>query len=243
MRAFPSSFKSEQVRQIFDEIADRYDQTNAVLSLGMHFSWNRALCRALLQCNPKNLLDLCSGTGAIGLELGRNCASLDEIFLVDFSSKMLDIAKKRHVQRGQDSSAQVHFIESDVLDLPQMVKKKHFDAICIAYGLRNLSSPEKAFQQALQTLRPGGTFAILELTRPKSYWFKRLHQFYLKFLPYLGLCMTHRLMAYRYLSQSIENFADVQMLKEMALGVGFENVCIQSMHFGIASLVVCTKER
>ncbi len=232
----------DAVRQIFDAIADRYDRTNALLSLGLHFGWNRALCRAICSFAPKSLLDLCAGTGAIGLQLAQNCHGLEDLFLLDFSSKMLNIAKKRYAQQAHSTKARISFVKADALKLPKSVKNRQFDVVCMAYGLRNLSDPHQAFQEAWQVLRPGGMFAILELTRPSGVWLGGVHRLYLKLLPYLGRCMTRCPEAYRYLRQSIESFDDAKTLKAKAIRAKFKQVSVCPLHFGIATLLICVKE-
>lgn len=242
MTSLLPSDQGEKVRQIFDAIADRYDRTNALLSLGLHFGWNRALCRAICDFAPKSLLDLCAGTGAIGLQLALNCEGLKDLFLLDFSSEMLNIAKKRSAQQAPFTNASISFVKADVLKMPKSVKQRQFDVVCMAYGLRNLCDPDRAFQEARQVLRPGGILAILELTRPSGVWLGAMHRIYLKFLPYLGRCMTRCPEAYRYLRQSIESFDDADTLKAKAMRAKFEQVRIRPLHFGIATLLICVKE-
>lgn len=233
--------KGPRLQQLFDQIAPRYDLTNALLSLGLHLRWNRALCRVVSNFAPKNLLDVCAGTGAIGLALGRNCPSLRQITLLDYSAKMLDIAKKKYSQNAHLINSDVLFLNKDAMQLKSVVSPNHFDAVCMAYGLRNVEDPFDVICQIGHVLKPGGIFAILELTRPQNSFLRAMHRAYLRCLPCLGNLMTCNFKAYRYLIESVEGFCDARELAASASRLGFAHAHVRPLCYGAATLLVFGK--
>lgn len=235
------STQAGEVRQLFGAIAQKYDTVNALLSLGLHFGWNRVLCRAISEKKPTSLLDLCAGTGAISLRLGKKLPSLKQITLLDFSSQMLSIAAQKRALAAENISASVDFLEADACQLPVALKNGQFDAVCMAYGVRNVDSPEAVFRGVWQALRPGGTLGILELTRPENPALLTLHRAYLKLLPAVGCCFTGQKRAYSHLSRSVGQFVEMRALANLARKICFEVICTRPLCFGIATLLVCRK--
>lgn len=231
----------EGARALFGAIAERYDRTNWLMSFGLHAGWNRALCRAICSAQPISLLDLCAGTGAIGLRLGQNAPHLKQITLVDFSPQMLRIAKRRCARLGK-IAARVDFIEADVCRLPRACKRGAFDAVSIAYGIRNVSNPQALFHEAWQALRPGGILGILELTRPQNALLFRLHRLYLGLLPHLGYLATGHKEAYTHLIQSVGQFVDARKLTELAQRAHFVPLLVRPLSLGISTLLLFRKE-
>lgn len=240
-RAAHSDVGEKDLRKMFGVIAKRYDRTNALLSLGLHFTWNRALCKRLAQFAPESLLDLCAGTGAIGQQMGKRCSSLQRITLVDFCPQMLQIAERQVQAQRKRIAARVAFVEADVQHLPAGLTRGNFDVACIAYGIRNVADPGLVFEEAWKSLKPGGLFAILELTRPNSALLRWVHRMYLRALPTLGGLLTNQTHAYRHLSRSISQFADPQALSNLALEKRFSRVQIRALSGGIATLILCSK--
>ena len=237
----PLSSKAVEVRQLFGAIAKRYDLVNALISGGLHFGWNRALCRAISRTKPKSLLDLCAGTGAISLRLGQSLPNLKQITLLDFSPQMLQIAAQKRALAGETISASVQLLEADACQLPSAIKQGQFAAVCMAYGIRNVDTPKKVFQGAWQALQPGGMFGILELTRPTNPLLLKLHRGYLKLLPAIGYCLTGQKKAYLHLRVSVDQFADMGVLADLAQETGFARICARPLCFGIATLLLCRK--
>lgn len=223
------------IQSMFDNIAKRYDRTNAVLSFNLHKRWNKHL--ANLVGKKKDSLvyfDLCAGTGDIAkcyLEQAKDSCSAH---LIDFSKNMLECAKRK--MAPFEASHHLSYIQADVQDLPY--SSAYADACTMAYGIRNVKEPEKAVKEVCRVLKPGGVFGILELTRPKSRLIKPFHQFYLKtILPVIGKKLTEDQEAYRYLCDSIHRFLPADKLAEILKQAGFGSIEIKPLSFGIASIV------
>lgn len=220
------------IREYFDTIAGQYDRNNAVLSLGLHKQWNRALIDAVSPTGG-HLLDLCAGTGAIGLTALELPNAPSSATLVDFSHEMLAIARAR-------APGNATCIEADVQHLP--LEDQSFDAVTQAYGIRNVADPVQCAREVFRVLRPGGRWGILELTRPPNRLIAPFHQLYLRALvPTLGRLLSSDKQAYSYLSTSIRHFVDPQTLSIQIEKVGFKRASCRRLTLGTATLCVFEK--
>ena len=227
------------IQAMFDSIATDYDKTNAILSFQLHKKWNRELIRQVCQGNPSLLLDLCCGTGEIAFKFLLSSREAKEVFMVDFSSSMLECAKAK-AQRLALSSHQIHYLQADVQDLP--LPNHHVTCATMAYGIRNVKDPLKCFQEVYRVLQPGGVFGILELTRPSNPLLKFGHQLYLRhFLPLIGKWITHNQQAYDYLCSSINTFIPPQTLVNQLETAGFQNLVVKPLTGGIATLFMAQR--
>ena len=227
--------KPETIKSMFGEIAPKYDAANAILSFGLHKFWNRRLAKSADKNNPEILLDLCAGTGEIAYLWLKRQKTLKTAILLDFCPEMLDIAATRAPKNHELS-----FIEGDAQNLP--IPDNSVDAITIAYGIRNVSEPKLCFQEVFRTLKPNGSFSILELTEPNHSWLRWGHTIYLnKLLPFLGGIITRKPQAYRYLSSSIQAFVRPEVLTEHLNQIGFKNIKAEPLSGGIAHLITCNK--
>ena len=237
-----SSYKKEApetIQTMFNRIAKRYALGNAIISLGTHKIWNRALINAIYkQKNANTLLDLCAGTGDISLPYLKEKKSPTKAYLLDFSREMLSCAK----ERAKKISAQheIHFLEADAAAIP--LPTNSVACATVAYGVRNIHERVKAFQETYRVLEPGGTFGILELTRPKNRLLGTFHHLYLKMaLPLLGRLVLKDADAYRYLSSSIEQFVEPSQLVEELKSCGFSSIKTRALFGGVATLIVSVK--
>lgn len=223
----------ETLQTLFGSIAPRYDRANAVLSFGMHSLWNRALVKALHSSH--HLLDLCAGTGAIALSfLEKNPQA--KATLLDFCPEMLAIAN----QRGSSFPSRFSSIVADAQNLP--FENASFDAISVAYGIRNVNDPKKCFEEAYRVLKSDGIFCILELTRPTFRILRQGHALYLRtLLPLLGKWVANDHAAYQYLSKSVSAFVLPVELAQTLKASGFSSVHIKPLMGGIATLLTCKK--
>lgn len=232
--------KPDSIQSMFDAIATNYDRTNAVLSFCMHHLWNAALVRETLACShPRSLVDLCSGTGEIAFRSIRATPSLETVQLIDFSSEMLQCAKRK-AENGGIVTPSISFIQADVQELP--LASNSIDSMTMAYGIRNVNDRLKCLHEVARCLRPGGTFGILELTQPTHNLLKVLHTTYLKTaLPLLGKLLTSNQDAYKYLCNSIHTFVKPATLKDELLDAGFSSLSITPLSGGIATLFIAKK--
>ena len=170
--------KARQIRQMFSSIAPRYDLLNHLLSLNIDKSWRRkavSLMRASSSQQQVLWLDLCCGTGDLSLEMLRQGA--DRIVSSDFSHPMLVLNLDK--LRPQSSASKISLVEADALILP--FPDNTFDAIAIAFGLRNLESPERGLAEMRRVLKPEGRLVVLEFSKPTSAFFDKLFQKYFCF--------------------------------------------------------------
>lgn len=238
---------AESIQEMFTSIAPRYDRGNAVLSCGLFHFWNKALIEAtLLQPpTPMRILDLCCGTGEITLRhlkmAHKRGVPLDDqkITLVDFSSGMLAQAQKR-IAQVPHYGATLQFNCADAQALPY--PDNHFDAVVIAYGIRNITVPRHCLDEVYRVLRPGGRLGIVELTRPRHSLLRLGHFLYLRtFVPLLGRLVTDNQDAYNYLQKSVETFVTPDQLLHTLRMSGFSTPIARPLMGGIATLFLGQK--
>jgi demethylmenaquinone methyltransferase/2-methoxy-6-polyprenyl-1,4-benzoquinol methylase len=191
-------------QQMFDSIAHRYELVNSIISLGLYRHWNKKFLSTILQTGrPRQMLDLCSGTGIVAASLFQKMQkkniSPPSLDCIDFSPEMIAAAQERlkpfHIQ----------CICADALHLP--IKDCFYDTISIAYGIRNLSPQKEALLEMVRVLQPGGVIHILELFQPKPLALSLLHKLYLRsIVPLVGCCVTGNLQPYKYLARSLDNY-------------------------------------
>ncbi len=233
----------ESIQHMFGSIADQYDRTNAILSFNLHKKWNQKLIETICtkEC-PKKYLDLCSGTGEIAFNLLEKAGRPVEAFLLDFCKEMLDCAKEKHRKIENAIEHQVRFLHADAQDIP--LPSESIDIVTIAYGIRNVKSPEACIQDVYRVLKPGGRFAILELTKPSNLFFRLGHKIYLRtLLPLIGKVTASNQMAYQYLSNSIHSFISPKDLEQLLQDAGFIHSSITSLTFGSATIITAYKPK
>lgn len=222
--------KAERVRSMFAEIAPRYDFLNHALSLNIDKRWRKFVIDKLenVLSRPDALaLDLCCGTGDLSLELGARVPTLG----IDFCHPMLKVGNTK-VHR---SAKPLLLVEGDALRVPTCDEK--FDAVTMAFGLRNLESVEGGLQEIHRVLKPEGRAAILEFSHPRNRAFRQLFQFYFtQILPKIGNAVSGSSFAYQYLPESVKSFPDQEKLAKMMQSVGFSNVTYYNLFGGVVAL-------
>jgi demethylmenaquinone methyltransferase/2-methoxy-6-polyprenyl-1,4-benzoquinol methylase len=206
-----------RVREMFGGIARRYDLLNHLLSANLDRSWRRAAARRLPEGGRGRVLDLCGGTGDLSVELVRR----DRARLVvccDFAHPMLVLARRKFAKKGLADRCLV--LEGDGLRLP--FADGAFDAVTIAFGIRNLDGLDSGLREMLRVLRPEGRLVVLEFSRPSGRLFSRLYSFYLnRLLPRMGDGLTGGGGAYGYLSRTIADFPEPALLAGRIREAGF----------------------
>lgn len=227
---------SWRIRRMFGRIAPRYDLANRLLSLSVDRRWRRLAKLELEGCLPPDprILDLCTGTGDLALEL----SSLGSVVGCDFSHPMLILGKEKASR--STTGHRIAFAGGDALRLP--FPGRSFDAVSIAFGLRNLESYRRGLAEMHRVLRPGGVLAILEFTLPTLPLFRSLYLFYfVRVLPRLGGWVSGHRQAYAYLSRSVRQFLPPADLDRMLEEAGFQQVRHRTLSAGIACLHVGRK--
>lgn len=230
------------IEAMFSSIAKDYDRVNTVASFGLHKLWNRRLIKALLKkVKPEVHLDLCCGTGAIGVPLAYKIRKkIKKLHLLDFAKPMLEEALHRALDYGlAPEQIEIHFEDAGKIPL----LSNSVDSVSIAYGIRNVQNPALVFAEVRRVLKPGGVLGILELTMPQNKLFAFVHKLFLrKGLPVLTSLVTSNPAAYRYLSSSIQEFIPtnelILLLESEQLHLLQRRVFLQ----GVASLLLLQKQ-
>ncbi len=227
--------KPAMVRQMFAQIAPRYDFLNHALSLNIDKRWRRFVINKVMDYlkRPNAVaLDLCCGTGDLSLELGK----LTPTYGMDFCHPMLQIGNRKI----RSSKHPIELVEGDALNVP--VKSDSFDVVTMAFGLRNLDSVEGGIKEIYRLLKPQGRGAILEFSHPPIAVFRHLFQFYFtRVLPKIGNLISGSGFAYQYLPDSVKQFPDQKTLAEIMKRVGFSHVEYYNLFGGVAALHVGDK--
>ncbi len=230
---------SEWVRQMFAEIAPKYDLLNHLLSFNVDRGWRKALLKRLepvLARSEAQILDLCCGTGDVLLDL--ESAGRARVLGADFCHPMLVSAKEKSARKGY--AAQL--FEADALSLPLIGNS--LDAISIAFGFRNLTDYAAGLEEFRRVLKPGGVLAILEFSHPQALFVRTAYTFYSRtILPLVGGMISGSREAYSYLPSSIEKFPGGDELRQMIEHAGFEQARCELLSGGIAALHTGEKVR
>jgi demethylmenaquinone methyltransferase/2-methoxy-6-polyprenyl-1,4-benzoquinol methylase len=222
---------------MFAGIAARYDLLNHLLSGNTDQRWRRLVAKRLqatLSNSGARALDVACGTGDLSLAIAEGTGA--RVIGTDFCRPMLEIAARKTAQREQA----IPFVEGDALRLP--FDDKSFDAVTIAFGLRNLASVEGGLRELWRVLKPGGRAAVLEFSSPVVPGFSALFRFYFRrVLPRIGGAISGSRGAYEYLPDSVSRFPDQERLAHLMRGVGFEEVEYRNLTGGIAALHLGTR--
>ncbi|NNE97711.1 MAG: bifunctional demethylmenaquinone methyltransferase/2-methoxy-6-polyprenyl-1,4-benzoquinol methylase UbiE [Pyrinomonadaceae bacterium] len=223
---------AKAVREMFSGIASKYDFLNHFLSVNIDRRWRRKVAdslREILEDPNSIVLDVACGTGDLALEL-ENFGNA-KVIGTDFCRPMLDIAKEKTEKRTQN----VPYLEADGMNLS--FSDEHFDAITIAFGLRNFANWENGLKEFYRLLRTGGQLSILEFSSPIVPGFRQAFNFYFtNILPRIGGVVSGSRGAYEYLPDSVSKFPDQKELSELMRQIGFSNVKYTNLTGGIAAI-------
>lgn len=225
--------EKEQIKQIFNDIAYRYDIVNSVMSLGMHHYWRKQLIRKANIHAGLRILDVCCGTGKITFDLARQTGPSGYVFGVDLSEQMLAIAQQ-HLSRSPFQPI-VEFKQADTQCLP--FPDNLFDRVTIGYGLRNVPNIQTVLKELMRVVKPGGLVVSLEMAKPYSPIFKGLYQLYLKkWIPFIGKILVHNRPAYQYLHDSIQSFPHQNLVTKYYQDIGYINIECSPLSWGIVAI-------
>jgi demethylmenaquinone methyltransferase/2-methoxy-6-polyprenyl-1,4-benzoquinol methylase len=229
--------KKEQVTKMFDTISKDYDGLNRVISFGIDIKWRKKVVEIVKKQQPKTILDIATGTGDLAINLAETSA--EEIVGLDISPGMLEVGKEKVKAKQLDN--RVKMIIGDSENMP--FEDNTFDAITVAFGVRNFETLENGLKDILRVLKPGGTFVILETSVPTKFPFKQGYKVYSKFiLPSIGRLFSKDKTAYKYLSESASVFPYGEALNNILRNIGFINVEDKPQTFGVATIYTASKQ-
>jgi len=232
---------SARIRRMFGEIARRYDLLNHLLSLGIDRSWRRRTVKLVPPGDhAAPILDVCTGTGDLALAYWRASGKATRIVGADFCRPMLAIGSRKY--RRAAAGDRVTLVEADTMRLP--FPDGTFQIVCVAFGLRNLSDPDKGLREMFRVCRPGGRVAVLEFSMPTACPLRAVYGWYFhRVLPWVGEALAgNRQGAYNYLPASVGGFPQADALAERMQAAGLGSVKYHRFTFGIATLYVGEKK-
>lgn len=230
--------KREQVEQMFDSIAPAYDFMNRAMTLGIDRWWRRVAVKRLNNGNVEKVLDVATGTGDFALQVWRSTGA-KSVVGIDLSEGMLEIARKKAHDAGADDV--MSFIKGDCLELP--FSDGSFDAVTVAFGVRNFEDIARGYGEMSRVLRPGGKVCVLELSVPENSILRFFYNIYaMHVIPFFGSLKSGDKSAYRYLPLSIAAVPQGEKMCEIMRANGFENATATKLTFGVCTLYVAEKK-
>jgi len=224
--------KKQQVANMFDNIATNYDLLNRVLSLGIDKSWRKKAILKLADSQPKTILDVATGTGDVAI-MTMDLIHPDKIIGVDISKQMLEIGEKKIEQKNLTNKIHLEIGDSENLRFDDNM----FDAVTVAFGVRNFENLDKGLKEIYRVLKPNGSLIVLEFSKPNIFPFKQIYNFYFKYiLPTIGRLTSKDNRAYSYLYESVQAFPDNDAFLQRLSNQGFKNNKKQSLTLGICSI-------
>jgi len=224
--------KKEQVASMFNNISGTYDFLNHFLSLGIDIVWRKKAIKELLKDQPQKILDVATGTGDFAFE-SIKILKPKQVIGVDISAGVLDVARKKINDRNLSEVFSVQLGDSEGLHFDDHT----FDAITVAFGVRNYENLEKGLADMLRVLKPGGKVVILEFSKPRVFPIKQLYHFYFKYAtPFFGGLFSKDKKAYAYLEESVQAFPDGNNFTALMEKVGYKNTKHRPLTFGISAI-------
>jgi demethylmenaquinone methyltransferase / 2-methoxy-6-polyprenyl-1,4-benzoquinol methylase len=229
--------KKEQVAEMFDNIAYRYDFLNRFLSAGIDVQWRKKAIKQLKGVNPRIILDVATGTADVAL-LTYKILHPTKIIGIDISEGMLDLGRKKIEKLGLQNIIELQSGDSETIQFADNT----FDAITVAFGVRNFENLEKGLKEMLRVLKPGGKMVVLEFSKPKQAAFKGVYKLYMNVVaPSFGKMFAKNKDAYQYLNGSIQAFAEGQHFLNIMHEAGFTQTYLKTLSLGICTIYCGSK--
>ena len=228
--------KKEQVTKMFDNISNEYDSLNRVISFGIDVKWRNKVVSLVNNSSPETILDVATGTGDLAISLVKTNAK--KIIGLDISHGMLEVGRKKISKKELGSTIEMVLGDSENL----LFEDNSFDAITVAFGVRNFENLEIGLSEIFRVLKPNGIFVILETSVPTKTPFKQGYKFYTKYiLPVIGKLFSKDRSAYSYLSESASLFPYGEVLNNILRQIGFIDVKDHPQTFGVATIYTASK--
>ena len=227
----------EQVHRVFQNISNKYDRLNNIISFEQHKVWRKRVMKEMNVQKGASALDVCCGTADWTIALSKAVGPTGEVTGLDFSENMLAVGKEKTADMEN-----VKLIHGDAMDLP--FEDNSFDYVTIGFGLRNVPEYLVALKEMNRVLKPGGMVVCLETSQPTLPVFKQVYALYFKFvMPVFGKLFAKSKDEYEWLQQSTFNFPGKEQLKRMFEQAGFTNIKVRSFTGGVAAMHLGYKEK
>ena len=228
--------KKEQVAQMFDNISKNYDGLNRIISFGTDIKWRNKVLKLVEEVKPIKVLDIATGTGDLAILMTKTSAQ--QIIGLDISAGMLEVGKKKIAHKNL--SAKIEMVLGDSENMPY--QDNTFEAITVAFGIRNFENLEKGLKEILRVLKPAGRLVILETSVPEKFPFKQGYAIHTQLiLPLVGRLFSTDKIAYAYLSESANAFPYGERLNNKLREIGFIDVVAMPQTFGVATIYSASK--
>ncbi|HEY8660005.1 MAG TPA: bifunctional demethylmenaquinone methyltransferase/2-methoxy-6-polyprenyl-1,4-benzoquinol methylase UbiE [Hanamia sp.] len=229
--------KKKQVENMFDKIAYRYDFLNRFLSAGIDVGWRKKAIKELVSLHPKQILDVATGTGDFAIT-SYEILKPEKITGIDISEGMLEIGRKKIIKTGLQNQIELLNGDSEAI----LFDDNSFDAVTVAFGVRNFENLEKGLSEIKRVLRPGGKLIVLEFTRPSMPVIKQLYGFYMKFItPKIGKIIAKNNDAYQYLNDSVFQFPEKENFIHILNQSAYRNAFYKTLTLGICTIYCAEK--
>jgi demethylmenaquinone methyltransferase/2-methoxy-6-polyprenyl-1,4-benzoquinol methylase len=228
--------KKQQVEEMFDSIAGKYDFMNRFFSAGLDMAWRKKTIRLLQKDNPKQILDMATGTADMAIMACRLLSPL-KVTGIDLSEEMLELGRKKVEKEGLTEKIELLKGDGEAINFPD----NSFDAVMVAFGIRNFENLEKGLSEIFRILKPGGKLVVLEFSKPKP-GFRKLYNLYMGIVaPEVARWFSQNKEAYRYLNRSSNAFPDRRDFTDILNRIGFTDTECKPLSFGICCIYIGKK--
>lgn len=232
-KTVPVGEKAGRVAEVFHSVAEKYDVMNDVMSLGVHRLWKKIAVEMVRARPGQRILDLAGGTGDLASKMAPLVSDSGEVVLGDINKSMLEVGRERLLDKGIAGNVRYAQMDAQALPFPD----NYFDAITIAFGLRNVTHKEQALASMYRVLKPGGKALVLEFSKPVLPGLKPIYDAYsFQLLPRMGKLIADDEESYRYLAESIRMHPDQETLKVMMEDAGFDRCDYFNLSGGIVAV-------
>ena len=229
--------KKEQVATMFNDIAGKYDFLNRFLSAGTDIGWRKKALKQLESIDAKKLLDVATGTADVAIMAAKQF-KLTKILGIDISDGMLDVGRQKIVKANLQNTIELLNGDSEAINFPDNT----FDAVTVAFGVRNFEDLEKGLSEIKRVLKPTGKLVVLEFSKPILPGVKTMYNLYMKIItPTVGKMISKNKVAYAYLDESIQKFPEGKNFITILNNIGYTNTYSKKLSLGICSIYCGTK--
>ena len=233
----PDRSKKEQVAEMFDRVANRYDVMNRLLSAGIDIKWRKKAILQLKNDKPKQILDVATGTCDMAI-ISYKLLRPEKITGIDISGEMLKVGRKKIEKEGLTSVIELQTGDSETINFAD----NSFDAVTVAFGVRNFENLESGLKEMLRVLKPGGKLIVLEFSRPRTRIFRSLYNLYMSIVaPEVARWVSRNKKAYQYLNQSANLFPERQDFVDILNRTGYSNTSFKPLSAGICCIYIGEK--